>query len=179
MIIVTGMPRTGTSLVMQTLDRLGMNVHGIQFPSNRTRAHNPKGFWEDVDTLRGQRLQELVSHRSAVKVNIRKLIEYSILNPATDKIIVCRRNALAAVTSVKNTINPNVIIARGIARHVRWYGELDDALTVDGKFNGVASLDVPIVAFRNNPALWVGNIKTFAATPNSMDPTDAVENVDT
>lgn len=178
MIIVTGMPRTGTSLVMQTMDRLGMNVHGEQFPPGMNQAHNPKGFWEGDLTLSGRRLQELVSHRSAVKVNLRKLIEYSTLSSVTDKIIVCRRNPAAAVNSIKNTIDPGVNVDRGIARHIKWYAELDVALDAGGKFDGVPFLNVPIAAFRSDPALWVGNIKTFAATPSSMDPADAVGNVD-
>ncbi|MCE9556690.1 MAG: hypothetical protein K8T91_25350, partial [Planctomycetes bacterium] len=54
-VVVTGDPRSGTSLMMQTLRALGVPVAGEEFPGDgrrgddgkaRARELNPGGFWE-------------------------------------------------------------------------------------------------------------------------------------
>ncbi len=46
MIVVTGTPRSGTSMIMQTLKLLGVPIVGEAFSFYNLEHHNPKGFWE-------------------------------------------------------------------------------------------------------------------------------------
>jgi hypothetical protein len=46
MIVVTGTPRSGTSMLMQTLGILGIPLAGEQFSETNLPKNNPKGYWE-------------------------------------------------------------------------------------------------------------------------------------
>jgi hypothetical protein len=50
LIIVTGIPRSGTSAIMQTLKLLGVPVAGAKFPARELPVLNPRGFYE-LDTV--------------------------------------------------------------------------------------------------------------------------------
>lgn len=92
MLIVTGHPRSGTSLVMQTLQNLGYYVVGVPFPVGRDKSWQPDGkpFWEDPDALAGE-LEHLRNSDVAVKVILQKAVERVQLLEG-DKIIFCNRN---------------------------------------------------------------------------------------
>jgi len=46
MIVVTGTARSGTSLVMQTLEKLGIGITGEKFDKYNVEEYNKKGYWE-------------------------------------------------------------------------------------------------------------------------------------
>lgn len=46
MIVVTGTPRSGTSMIMQTLKLLGIPIVGDAFDDRNNPEHNPRGYWE-------------------------------------------------------------------------------------------------------------------------------------
>ena len=46
MIVVTGTFRSGTSLMMQTLQKLGINIAGNEFDVWNKKEFNPRGYWE-------------------------------------------------------------------------------------------------------------------------------------
>jgi len=53
-IVVTGTPRSGTSMMMQTLKLLGVEIVGEKFSEMNVEKHNRKGFWElPVEEIRG------------------------------------------------------------------------------------------------------------------------------
>lgn len=45
-IIVAGEPRSGTSLMCQLMQGLGLTVAGLKFGETNIKDRNPKGFWE-------------------------------------------------------------------------------------------------------------------------------------
>ncbi|MCS6960297.1 MAG: hypothetical protein RMK91_09645 [Pseudanabaenaceae cyanobacterium SKYGB_i_bin29] len=51
-LIITGMHRSGTSLIASLMQKLGVNVGEKLFPADR---FNPRGYFEDVDFLEFQR----------------------------------------------------------------------------------------------------------------------------
>jgi hypothetical protein len=46
MIVVTGEPRSGTSLVMLMIKELGLTIAGTKYVSEFTKSFNPTGIWE-------------------------------------------------------------------------------------------------------------------------------------
>ena len=174
MIIVTGMPRTGTSLIMQTLDRLGITVAGKPFPPGRNRSHNPKGFWEG-DTLFGD--LDGFEGNIAVKVMLRPFIERVDLDPANDRIIICRRPAAALATAQANTDSGASTEARTLTLNARWYDRIETELGIGGKFENVPRLNVSLPNFRANRTTVIGDIATFTSA-RMTDHTEAVNNVD-
>jgi hypothetical protein len=90
MIVVTGAPRTGTSMMMQTLKILGYPVVGDKFSEvNHSKKHNPKGYYElnPIDISSGVKDDKYKG--KAVKLfaqGLMKTVEKHI-----DKLIVCNR----------------------------------------------------------------------------------------
>jgi hypothetical protein len=90
MIVVTGNGRTGTSLMMQTLKLLGMQISGVEYlPEFGEKKFNPKGFFNLP-------LEEIVNgipekyKGTVVKADI---ISLQNTDPKLiDLIIVCKRN---------------------------------------------------------------------------------------
>ena len=155
------MPRTGTSLVMQTIALLGHQVYGVQFPTGRIKNNNPKGFWEDSNALNGH-IREITGS-VAVKVMLRALIEgvkdnRIKLNSTDHKIIVCTRNHDAAALSQELAG-----AASGQIRNKRnmkiWYDKFtNDNLTL---FPNIPQLTIDYADIVANPTLYVDKIKSF------------------
>lgn len=116
MVVVTGMPRTGTSLVMQTLEILGVPIAGEKFPEKPKefdeiftpeqladileggKKANPKGFYELRETVEG------VTDPTEFKGKAIKIILPAIFHSkiADAKIIWCIRDPRNAMESRKN-----------------------------------------------------------------------------
>jgi len=99
-IVVTGSCRTGTSLAMQTLKRLGVEVVGLKFHHDFSHKElNPNGYYElpIADTVNG--IQDDRYKGKAVK-----LFGYQLsktLPDVVDKVIVCVRDKDKAIASTQ------------------------------------------------------------------------------
>ena len=97
MIVVTGTARSGTSLMMQTLKLLGINIAGQKFDKWNRERWNPKGYWElpvkdTIDGIKDDRFEG-----KAVKLFVQGLTK---TNPSfISKAIRCTRLKSAAVKS--------------------------------------------------------------------------------
>jgi hypothetical protein len=171
MIIVTGMPRSGTSLVMQTLHLIGYSVYGTKFPPELDPALNPNGFWECSDGM-SDSIQNL-NGDIAVKVLLRKLIERKVFGGA-DRIILCTRKFDTLAQKQVETGFGSSTKERCRAQIDNWYGRFmrEQATGLGGKQILVVNHD----AMLTNPTLWVGRIAEFAGRPNA-DVTAAIQNV--
>lgn len=133
-VIVTGVPRSGTSLQMQTLRLLGMEIVGDEFPQlksgrdeeslERSKQLNPKGFYEDhgavmrgtqdKEKLQGKAIkiivdglpERLVKHKDGEEIEIGTSSE--IIDDA--KIILCLRDPMQVAESQTHLMG-NVHIA--------------------------------------------------------------------
>ena len=149
-ILVVGFPRSGTSLVMQTLVHMRVHVFGVPHPPNRDPSMQPdnKPFWEYPDTLSGD-LSGLGDSACAVKVSLRKAIEKIVLDP-TDKVIFCKRNPEKTASSMA-TWNIGSSYERNLKLINQWYdrfykwvgdtpyieGDLDESLAEAERVAGV------------------------------------------
>ncbi|MHA2182177.1 MAG: sulfotransferase domain-containing protein [Promethearchaeota archaeon] len=105
MIVITGEPRSGTSLMMRIINSLGLEISGDQNPGKeqeddkrqeRANYLNPEGFWEVSGIVsRGIRTEEQIEKYKDKAI---KIITHGLSNtvkPAIDKIdkiIFCLRN---------------------------------------------------------------------------------------
>jgi len=98
MIVVTGAPRTGTSMMMQTLLELGFNTPAEKFIDEHKEIidRNPKGFYE----MTSQIINGI--HTNEYKGQCIKLFPpelYRTNQDLVDKIIVCVRDKDSALNS--------------------------------------------------------------------------------
>ena len=97
MIVITGAPRTGTSMMMQTIDILGFPVVGEKFSDTNIPEFNPKGYYElPTEEITSGILDDRYRGK-AVKLfaqGLQKTIDYNI-----NKLIVCRRDENESVES--------------------------------------------------------------------------------
>jgi hypothetical protein len=136
-IIVTGVPRSGTSMQMQTLKILGMEIVGEEFPQSKTgrdekaversKLLNPKGFYEDrKSVVRGSQDFEALRGK-AIKIIVdglpSRMVERKINNETKEimrgtspeiidhsKIILCLRDPLQVAESQTNLVG-NIHVA--------------------------------------------------------------------
>lgn len=161
--------------MMQTLDRLGITVAGRPFPPHRLRSQNPKGYWEHPEALYGD-LTGLEGNL-AVKVMLRKLIEKVTLNPANDRLIICRRNTNNLANAQFNTNTGGSSVARNVRNIGIWYGKMNDALGVGGKFETVPQLNMDVALLRSDPSTQVPIVAAFTSA-RMTDHSEAIGNVD-
>ena len=167
-ILVVGMPRSGTSWVMQSLFYLRVPVFGIPHPPGRDPLMQPsnKPFWEHPETLSGN-LELLGDSNCAVKVLLRKAISYIDLDP-TDKVIFCKRDINLAAQSqadwgVGSTYERNIKVI------TQWYDKFDDWI------GDTPLLEGNIEWAKNNKVAAINAIKNFVGS--EQDITDAVGNM--
>jgi hypothetical protein len=109
MIIVTGFPRMGTSLMMQTLMHLGVPVAGSKFMGMGSEENpprmNPKGFYEDRNIV--TKLADGAYEGKAVKIFLKQFdfVEYFLGKKWIDileqsKIILCLRDFYVSEVSM-------------------------------------------------------------------------------
>jgi len=123
MIVVTGEPRSGTSLMMRIVNSLGLEIAGKQNPQNkklsekrkeRAKYLNPEGFWEVPGVVsRGIRTEEQLKEYEHKAI---KIITWGLSNtvkPAIDKIdkiIFCLRSPREIVVSQQKLVS-NIEVA--------------------------------------------------------------------
>ena len=109
MIVVTGACRTGTSLMMQTLLKLGLTTPAKPFSPGNHPEGNPHGYYE----LSKQQLKDINDsdyYNKTVKLDG---ITLNLLLPELiEHLIVCKRDKQTAITSAKKWMeyqNKNLI----------------------------------------------------------------------
>jgi len=111
MIVVTGLPRSGTSLMMRILESLSIPITGQQFfdhtdSDRKERYHylNPDGFFEIRGTVGSGKItnpSEFIG--KAVKVVIPGVMRVPLEN--IEKIIFCLRNPSEVIESQRNLMS--------------------------------------------------------------------------
>lgn len=108
MIVVTGTPRSGTSMLMQTLMLLGVPIVGDKFHDGNLPQNNPKGYWELPKT---ERVEGIKDHRykgKGVKLMAQELL---YTNPEfISKILFIIRYENYAVKSFQKCLIDNRLI---------------------------------------------------------------------
>ena len=156
MIIVTGMPRSGTSLMMRLMFYLDIPTCGRPFPKNRDKTANLNGYWEDMDILNGQFGEIDETGNFAVKVMLYKLIDKVTLNPTDHKVILCKRNMVDMVESQMRTGHKPSSTAERCTRHnTEQYGRFTSYI------GDVPFLEVNLDNLKANKTVGVNAIKTF------------------
>jgi len=103
--VVTGEPRSGTSLMMSVLKKIGLDVIGEKFPgkekksekrNERAKYLNPEGFWEVSGLVgRGANQKDIINslHGKTVKLICRAMLgtPREVIDKM-DKVIFCSRN---------------------------------------------------------------------------------------
>jgi hypothetical protein len=97
MIIVTGAPRTGTSLMMQTLQILGVPITGEAFSNINPFIGNIKGYWELPEEEISAGITNTRYEGKAVKLFAAGL--YNTKEVLINKIIYCHRDEQETVAS--------------------------------------------------------------------------------
>jgi hypothetical protein len=116
MIIVTGLPRSGTSLMMRILESLSIPITGEQFfergdEDKKERAHylNPEGFYEISGVVGTGRFKKPEDFQGkAVKVVIPGILR--IPQEHVEKIILCLRNPSEVIESQRHLVS-NIEVA--------------------------------------------------------------------
>ena len=127
-IIVTGEPRSGTSLMMNTLKTLGCDILGSKFPHEGRKTEdskriersielNPEGFWEVSGLVATGGRRSNVDLLSLLEGKTVKLITRAILNIPKEiidnsKIIFCLRNPREIMKSQTRLVS-NIMVTDG------------------------------------------------------------------
>jgi len=98
MLIVTGMPRSGTSLMMRILNALGLNIAGERHTLTSTEEFNPGGIWEVRNTVYDG-IKEPIEGKDAIKLMMSGIER----TPAEiiDKVIFCLRDPREVIVSMR------------------------------------------------------------------------------
>lgn len=121
MIVVTGAPRTGTSLIMQILKEIGFELIGHQWHDTfGPEEFNPGGYW----TLTVEELENGYHGKYHKNAAIKILGEPLALTCPTiiDKIIICKRDPDSSVNSAVRLLEKmKQPIDRNILMDAYWY----------------------------------------------------------
>lgn len=173
MILVIGEPRSGTSLVMQTLVHLGFIPFGTKFPRYRDKSQNTRGFWEHRDSM-NNRFHDLEDgdDEMCLKMGLSKFLN----NPRIglgNKLIVCTRPAAQlADAQIATGISENR--PRTIARIQNYYQQISDLAAAHPQ---VPVLQVALGTFRSQPAVTVDMIIAFVSPLPERGRQAAIDNV--
>jgi hypothetical protein len=169
MIIVSGMPRSGTSLMMRLLFFLDIPVTGKLFPKFRDKQHNPDGYYEDGNHLSGFLDDVDHSENFGVKVNLRQLIENVTPDPTNHKIIFCYRNVNDMTTSqLKTDYAPDHSFDRCKIQNQKWYGKIDDWV------GSTPHLKVNLDDLKANKSAGVAAIKSFLSADRDTTKAESI-----
>jgi hypothetical protein len=173
MIIVVGEPRSGTSLMMQTLVALGFIPFGHKFPKNRPIASNPRGYWEHADAFNNSIHEKAhLSDEQCVKIGLRAFLEKPRIAVGC-KIIVCTRPA-AQIADAQIAAGFAENRERIIASVQRNYQRLNSLVTANPS---VPVLQVALGTFRSNPTATVDAIIAFVGPLPTRGRQAAIDNV--
>ena len=170
MIVVTGIPRSGTSLVMQTLKILGVPVAGRKFPPREKRSLNPKGFYElDTPTmLKG--IKKPLYKGQAVKILCSGLD--GTYQKLVSRVIVCLRKKDACLNSLSRSFMVNDISENAESAYLLCRQSL-------GKFLVKTKAPILYIGFEDvlkDPELWVHRIGRFVDYNSHLS--EAIANID-
>jgi hypothetical protein len=107
MIIVSGEARSGTSLMMLILKRLGLKIAGSKFITEDNKMMNPTGIWEIKGTPMKPFNQELIDLYE-IKGDVMKIISHGLLESdmsLIDLIIYMVRNPREIVVSQRQQVD--------------------------------------------------------------------------
>lgn len=111
LVVVLCHPRTGSSLLMQTLRHLGMSVIGQRWRDTLPVEANPAGYWEDTEAFRDGFSPENLARigtsldRSAIKLPLRTLnkprlaYQWDWLETTRPTLFLCTRHPLEIASS--------------------------------------------------------------------------------
>jgi len=162
MIIVTGHPRSGTSIMVRLVMALGYFPLGRKFPTGRDKLINPDGFYEDYRFLGGDLLDVDHDSKVVVKVALRTLIERNVYLEPIDKIICIKRGARATAISHQTNLNEDSSLQRIMKRVTKWNNEFDKWAV------GKNTLVVNLEDLRLNKSVEINKIKTFIGSTSAI-----------
>jgi len=162
MIIVTGHPRSGTSIMVRLVTALGYFPLGRKFPPGRDKLINPDGFHEDYRFLGGDLLDVDHDSKVVVKVALRPLIERNVYLEPIDKIICIKRGARATAISHQTNLNEASSLQRIMSRVTKWNNEFDKWAV------GKDALVIDLETLRLNKAVEINKIKTFIGSTSAI-----------
>ena len=163
MIIVTGMPRSGTSLIMRLLFMLDYHICGQAFPIRKNKAHNPSGYFEDEELMQGDLRSIDQTENFAVKVGLQSLINETVLDPLIHKVIICTRDIDDMVSSQIATGLQPTSDARCKMINQRWQQKFQEYI------GEVPYLLVNLDNLRANKSGGVNAIRTFIEAIRPVD----------
>ncbi len=123
--VVTGEPRSGTSLMMSVLKELGCDILGEKFPNEKRKDHkrmerarylNPEGFWEVPRIVSaGARKKEWLDmlQGKTIKMICRAMLRTprEIVNEM-DKVIFCARNPREVMQSQTKLVSSVMAVVK-------------------------------------------------------------------
>jgi hypothetical protein len=158
--IVTGEPRSGTSLMMRIVDSLGIEITGEQQPGEKRKSEkrqeraeylNPEGFWEIPGIVsRGIRTEEQTEEYGDKTIKIITSGLSHTVKPAIDKIdkiIFCLRDPREIAYSQQKLVS-NVEVHDG----KEWVYSTEKTKIDLGKY--ILSVGGYILKSTNDPDLW-------------------------
>lgn len=155
MIIVAGMPRSGTSVTMQTLFHLKWPIFGVAYPKYKNPEwQQGKPFWEHDEALGGN-INFIKQTNMAVKIILHRGIRYTHLVPSRDKIILCEREFTALSKSQK-------LIGCMDEQNEKWYGLADEWI------ENTPFIKLKLEDTRMNPEKSVKTIRDFIGINTDM-----------
>jgi hypothetical protein len=172
MIVVTGIPRSGTSAIMQTLKLLGIPVAGEKFPAREVPELNPKGFYELDNTT----MFDGIYHDNYKGMAV-KLLGFGLAYTDRDlinKVILTERNPLDCQMSILKGFEYHMPKAR-LLDAVQAYDIFEELTNNFLEINSVPVLRVHYWDLTKNPEKEVGRIAEFVGVKPTAE---AVNNID-
>jgi hypothetical protein len=167
MLIVTGPPRSGTSMAMQTLYHLQYPVFGITYPNERSRKVQPssKPLWEFPSTLRGN--YSILPKRDyiAVKTILRAVIRPLIFTNE-DIFILCKRDIDLIIKSQQHSGIRNSLLKDLPGQYEKFY-----EIVGTRKY-----MEYNLEIAREDPETFVKQVKEFSGALGPIGP--AIENIE-
>lgn len=113
-ILITGMPRAGTSVYMRICAALGYNVLGVKWPAHVNPESNPEGYYELDEGEYVPAMRTLANSTGNV---VKCFASFLSMLPVSsvDKVIYCTRNVGQAIDSLHHMFD--------MAKELTWYGE--------------------------------------------------------
>lgn len=163
MIIVTGMPRSGTSLVMRLLFYLDIHLAGRPFPRFRDDVHNPDGYFEDLELYNGNYSNVKQNKKIAVKTRLRSLIENQTeLNPTDHKVILCTRPINKLLNSQEESYGPSINRVRNRVQNILWYEKFESFI------GDIPTITIHRPDLRTDPSNTLTQLKNFVESDRDI-----------
>jgi hypothetical protein len=195
-VLVLTHPRTGSSLVMQTLRLLGADVIGDALRADLPESGNPKGYFEDRDLLRHGLHAPALAERPdlvrgrAVKLALSPLVrrrsreEWTALSQPGVALVLPIRTPVETLLSQERLLRakqpdaPPSILFRSFARsYLEDLACLADQISSPG-FTGRAPICIDYRQAMDDPAGYVGSVASAAGLrPSPAQVAEALLNI--